>query len=271
VSSQKKRSRQLISQFPPLRPAPKPKLTGTKRKQPPKGTTSTLFKGYYFHFTKTQSSSNFVSFNSNNFQTSVVSHAGQILTNETLNQLGTDGESSEGIRLCFVVRGHGLLMQETDLVSDVLLDKISKKSNMRMKEVSPLWIQTCIQSRMVVKADSYPMLFQPQAFPLHKLPLTLNEGKKLQISVTGFVGLERIGLKHLITCIGGLYTEKMSIQNTPLLWKEAKGPKFSKAPEWKLHVITVEWLYHIIRHGYDGESAKSLSGCEEKFHLSLKE
>jgi hypothetical protein len=36
--------------------------------------------------------------------------------------------------------------------------------------------------------------------------------------------------------------------------------KYSKAVEWGIHVVSVEFLYHIMQHGYE-------EGLEAKFSL----
>lgn len=231
----------------------------------PTAPTSTLFQGCYFHFIQSQPSSNFVSFDTQTLKSAVVSHGGRILSKDSVDQISPNDR-------CYIIRGYGFLLEVMNLESDkLIMERMSKKKKLHttnVKSVNPLWIKACLETRIVVKADKYPLLFQPQSFPLHRLPRSLNDGKGLLICVTGFVGLERVGLKQLIMCIGGSYSEKMTVQNTHLICKEAKGPKFLKAHEWNIHVITVDWLYHVMKHGYHGEGSKSSSGCEDKFQVT---
>lgn len=85
-------------------------------------------------------------------------------------------------------------------------------------------------------------------------------GVKLKVAVTGFMGVERIGLRNMLVSIGAGYTENMGSTNTHLICKEAVGPKYLKAVEWNLHVVSVDWLFRICHHGYQ-------SGCEDDFSL----
>ena len=108
----------------------------------------------------------------------------------------------------------------------------------------------------------YDRLFQPQKMPI----LRMQTNAKIKVSVTGFVGAERVGMRNMLDFIGAAYTDDMSNTNTHLIYKEAAGQKYLKAVEWMLHVVTVEWLYHIVYHGYvdGGEHAFSLLQDETK-------
>jgi hypothetical protein len=97
---------------------------------------------------------------------------------------------------------------------------------------------------------------------MYQLPLNM----KIKISVSGFQHQQRIGMKYLIQTIGGIYTENMSMTNTHLICKEAKGPKYHKAIEWKLHVVNIDWLYHIVYHGYSGSNSGSSSSRSNSNH-----
>lgn len=60
--------------------------------------------------------------------------------------------------------------------------------------------------------------------------------------------------------IGAGYTDNLTSKNTHLICKYAVGKKYEKACEWGLHVVSVEWLYHVMRYGYK-------EGCEGEFSL----
>jgi topoisomerase (DNA) II binding protein 1 len=64
----------------------------------------------------------------------------------------------------------------------------------------------------------------------------------------------------MIREVGAEYTDNLKSKNTHLICKEASGKKYEKACEWGLHVVSVDWLYHVVRFGY-------IEGCETKFSL----
>ena len=91
--------------------------------------------------------------------------------------------------------------------------------------------------------------------------------RRLDISLTGFQGTEKAVIVNIIGAIGGLYHGNMSNVNTHLVFKKnATGLKLEKAIEWGLHVVSIQWLYHILEHGYGGVDDDEL-GCEKKFSL----
>jgi hypothetical protein len=91
----------------------------------------------------------------------------------------------------------------------------------------------------------------------------------IKVSVTGFVGPERTGIIQMLRVLGALYTENMRSSNTHLICKEAKGAKYDKAMKWGLYVISVNWLYHIMEHGYGGNDGDDKTGCEDRFSLAF--
>lgn len=178
-----------------------------------------------------------------------------------------------------------------------------KKLCTKFISVTPIWIETCIATKTENPPNQYPQLFQPQYWPMYKLLNNSKNMMNIKVSLTGFQNQERIGLKLLLLRIGATFTDNMSHTNTHLICKEAKGPKYHKAMEWGIHVVKVDWLYHIVQYGYTGsgheqdvqqlqqnnetrmhsrkssnnqngdngnvtESKKS-KGCEEKFSLSF--
>jgi hypothetical protein len=95
--------------------------------------------------------------------------------------------------------------------------------------------------------------------PLWRLP------KSVRISITGFVGSKRTALIQLIQAIA-TYDDAMRTSTTHLICKEASGNKYDKALEWKLHIVSQEWLYHVMEYGYSG-AEKQEEGCESQFSL----
>ena len=170
------------------------------------------------------------------------------------------------------------------------------KVGIKVMAVSPIWVASCIENDCVYDPTEYPMLFQPQTWPIRLMlmkqqssPASMvataaiskksvhgnngggtssnssntntNTKVKFLFSVTGFVDSSRYGIITLLTQLGAEFTDNLSRKNTHLICKEAKGPKYTKALEWGLHVVSIEWLYHVVRYGYE-------EGSEGRFLIS---
>ena len=110
-----------------------------------------------------------------------------------------------------------------------------------------------------IRAEGCPLAFTPQQWPLRKLESTIC------ISLTGFQATEKAGLIQLIKAIGGTYNDEMKKSNTHLICVEkASGLKLEKAIVWGLHIVSVDWLHHVIEHGIGGKE-NSKGGCESQF------
>ena len=72
------------------------------------------------------------------------------------------------------------------------------------------------------------------------------------MSVTGFTDSSRYGIISMLNNnIGAGYTDHLSRKNTHLICKDVGGQKYTKAVEWSMYVVSVEWLSHnIVRYGY---------------------
>jgi hypothetical protein len=140
--------------------------------------------------------------------------------------------------------------------------KFKAKTYVPWSLVTPIWLKTCIvDGKLPASSNRKSLLFQPQPWPLQVLH------KEIILAVTGFVGSERTALIQLIRAVGASYTENMKPSNSHLICREAKGPKYEKAIEWKLHVVSVEWLYHVVQYGYSGQRGTEKTGCENEFSL----
>jgi len=162
-------------------------------------------------------------------------------------------------RVCYIVNmGQNFVLNDF-VQSDSLVSRVEKEGLCVFEQVTPIWIQACVSNKIEIQPRSYPMLFQFK-WPPCRLP----SSAKLKVSVSGFQNSERIGMKHMLLAIGAEFTENMRNTNTHLICKEAKGPKYHKAIEWGLHVVTAQWMYHIAQHGYH-----EANGCEKQFSISF--
>mmetsp|Transcript_40549 Transcript_40549/g.60760 ORF Transcript_40549/g.60760 Transcript_40549/m.60760 type:complete len:818 (-) Transcript_40549:2985-5438(-) len=203
------------------------------------------------------------------------------------------------------------ILQCHPLLSELIpLSSSSKRQTLRIRIVSvtPTWVSSCIKRKWEIPPDEYPFLFQPLHFYVHCFPIggivprqvpkrmrkkqqkealaeesSLLSGRtKLRVALTGFVGLERIGIVHILQSMGAIYTEDLTYENTHLLCPETtttagntstktnKSAKFEKACQWGLYVVSIDWLYHVMQYGYYGKEKKSLEeehGCEDLFSL----
>ena len=157
------------------------------------------------------------------------------------------------------------ILQQTSQLAGVATELSSL-----IEPVNPIWITACIEERYVYNPTQYPVLFQPQTYQLRLFP----KDTKFLVSVTGFVDASRYGIIWMLRSLGAEYTDNLKAKNTHLICCAIAndensnrnivggGAKYVKAKEWGLHVITVDWLYHCMRYGYE-------KGCEDKF-LALR-
>ena len=147
--------------------------------------------------------------------------------------------------------------------------------------VSSIWIAACVRNDCKYDPEEYPLLFQPQTWPIRLLhsrsscpadPITSLSGRggrkargviksKLTflMSVTGFTDSSRYGIISMLNEIGASFTDNLSRKNTHLICKEGTGQKYIKALEWGLHVVSIDWLYHVVRQGYEEGSEGGFS------------
>lgn len=240
------------------------KMASSALLPPEKKIISSLFKGSLFALIRLAPPDGAVDFDFGELTTDFVSNGGQMLTSKIIEALRTDKKGRDATRRnCYVVFWGGYT--PTHLAIHPLVSQVQKEDLCRIVLVTPIWLRASIADGKVISVSRQKLLFHPQAWPLQKLPPHL-----LKISITGFVKPERTAIYQLINAIGATSTENLSRDNTHLICREAKGPKYEKAQVWRLHVVTVDWIYHIARFGYGGESSSGDNlkvGCEDKFQF----
>ena len=218
-----------------------------------------------------------VDFSMTQLETSITAHGGQILSSKLVDALRADQKAGRAIRRrnCHVV---GWGSYEPGKLIDPLVSQVKRHQLCDLLEVSPIWVHTCVKELKYLPPSAYPKLFTPSSRLLHfalaacdknerpksvTIPSDKNNASAhatIRISITGFTGFERTALVQFIQCLGGTYDDSMRTKTTHLICREARGNKFEKAVEWKRHVLTVDWLYHIASEGYS-------EGCETRFSL----
>jgi twin BRCT domain len=127
-----------------------------------------------------------------------------------------------------------------------------------------------------IPPQRYPDVFVPTKHPMYKFNdikrangndrlavCGKSKSDTIRLSITGFSGFRRSSLVHLIQAMGGVYDDDMLKSTTHLLVEtinnnsngndtnehHSRGPKYSKALEWNLQIVDVEWLFQVARHG----------------------
>jgi len=220
----------------------------------------------------------------------IKTHGGQILSAKLLDALRVDAENNIGgtKRKCHIVCWGG---SPPRLDINPLVSQLKRHGLCELILVTPIWVQTCVTVRKRIRPERMSSVLIPQSWSMKsvlnvKLPPERVGGKRgdntatmtthnrhnrrLEISLTGFQGTEKAVIIHLIRAIGGVYHGNMSSANTHLVFKKnATGLKWKKAIEWGLHVVSIQWMYHILEHGYRGIHNNEL-GCEKKFSLGVE-
>jgi hypothetical protein len=266
VESWKTRKLLSASNYRPRKSFPTGKTTVTKKIDEPTAVAATkrassLFRGSLFSLVRLSPPLGALDFDSNKLTEEIVSNGGQMLSAKVVEALRTDQRRKDATRrICYVIFWGGYTA--THISIHTLLSQLQKENLCTLVLVSPIWLKTAIADGKLPSSITHkPLLFQPQPWPLQLLHTDI------KLAVTGFVSSERTAMIQLIRSVGASYTENMKPSNSHLICREAKGPKYEKAIEWKLHVVSIEWLYHVVRYGYGGERGTEKTGCEREFSL----
>jgi hypothetical protein len=255
-----------------------------------------LFRGSVFVMLRVAPPVGAVDFDSQQIEQSIRSHAGQMLSLKLLEALKVDRRAAAkdkdknvngSKRKCYVVCWGHTGHTASQLSIHPLLSQVRRHDLCDLVQVTPVWLQTCCSEEKVVGVDRCPIILSPQKWPIQSLIIdngnkndggfakenkgskgsgaSSTKGSKLRVSVTGFSGSRRSAIIHLIQAMGATYDDSMRTSTTHLIFRESSGPKYEKALEWKLHVVTIDWLYHIAEYGFNGKNDKKGFGCESRF------
>jgi hypothetical protein len=219
------------------------------------GSAFSVFRGCLFSLVRVAPPAWAVDFDSKQQESFIKNHCGQMLTLKLLDILKADKKRGNQKRRCYVV----CWGSRPQIELNPILSSVQKTGLCEIVMVTPFWLQTCVKIERRVKPDRLPSVFVPAAWPLRKLE------RNVAIAMTGFHWSERIAFVQVIKSIGGTFHENMEKATTHLMCKEkATGLKLEKGVEWGLHIVSVEWLHHIVRYGYGGEK-QAKDGCEARF------
>jgi hypothetical protein len=247
----------------------------TKQKTTKKSGTSSLFRGSLFAFLRIAPPDDVVDFDRDELEGMSASNGGQLLTAEHVAALRSDSARGAQRRQCYVVCWGSF--DKSNLSIHSLVSQLKREDIADVVLVSPVWLKTCASESKVIPVARCPEMFSPDSRPLRKIDL-VGPGKKLEgekssicITVTGYAGVRRKALRFLIEAMGAYYDESLRPTTTHLICHEPSGPKYEKAIEWKIHVVSIEWLYHVAEFGYQGakKGTSKESGCELTFQSSV--
>ena len=215
---------------------------------------SNIFYGDIFAIIRPKPHENTISFEKSEIESLITNNGGLLLSKQLSEAIKIDLQSASKnnstISRNFYVVSSGGYGDNTNL--NPLLAEMSQLG-VTIIPVNSVWIRACTGDGVQYSASECPLLFQPQAWPIRLLP-----PKQFLFSCTGFIDASRYGIMWMLKEIGGEYTDNLKSKNTHLICKDATGKKYEKACEWGLHVVSIDWLYHVIRYGY-------VEGCELDF------
>jgi twin BRCT domain len=254
-----------------------------------------LLKGSLFCLLRVTPPEWAVDFDSKQVEHEILSNGGKLLSLKLVEALKVDHapagfvpaaasnfnaprDATSAKRTCYVVAWGGATQSHLDI--HPLLSQIKRQSLCHLVQVTPIWLSTCISEQRLLQPSRSPCLFEPGKRPIHCLfhpnagkgymarDATSNDSKPraVRISVTGFSGSIRTALMHAIKAIGATYDDSMRSTTTHLICREASGAKYEKAMEWKLLVVSLDWLFHVMQYGFEGEKGLK-GGCESEFTI----
>ena len=85
------------------------------------------------------------------------------------------------------------------------------------------------------------------------LPSNFDEPcKHMILTLTGFEGRDRDWVKDMIKLSGAKYTSYFTRHNHAIICKTADGEKYTKAKEWKVPTVSVQWLNEVLFGNVNG-------------------
>eukprot|EP01082_Thalassiosira_pseudonana_P002946 g2828.t1 g2828 contig12:874681-877325(-) len=241
-------------------------VTNTKKA---KTTNPATFRGDIFAIVQLKPPTGTVDLDKEEMELTITSHGGLMLTKRLFDAVRIDLRSAAknrdatiSNRKYYVVSTGGYSLDHTNFFP--LLADLTKLG-VKIVPVTPVWVTACVQDDNQYDAEEYPLLFQPQPWPIRLLnsPSAKVESRFL-VSLTGFVDSSRYGIIWMLKAIGANYTDNLTKRNTHLICRDAEGAKYCKACEWGLNVVTVEWLYHVMRYGYEEGSEAGFAVSKDK-------
>uniref|UniRef100_A0A914I8U5 RNA helicase n=1 Tax=Globodera rostochiensis TaxID=31243 RepID=A0A914I8U5_GLORO len=124
-------------------------------------------------------------------------------------------------------------------------DKYKEARRHKLPVVLPSWVYAAAGAKDMETLNS---VFTNEFLNVHKTPLFA----ECEVSVSGFLGPERIEIGRLVASHGGIFNGAMSRSScTHLISATNYGEKYRRAREWgSVKVVTSRWLHKSIEMGY---------------------
>jgi NAD-dependent DNA ligase len=240
------------------------------QKSPSKRQSTSLFHGSLFAFIRISPPADVVDFDREELEHLSTSHGGRILSHEIIHALRMDKSNGSEPRTCFVVCWGSY--EKSSLSVHSFVAQLMNEKLAEIVLVTPVWLQTCIAEQRQLLPSRLPAIFTPTCQPLRKVKLSAAEKSEeittqLRVCVTGYTGFRRKAIQLVLEAMGAEYDETLRQSTSYLICKDASGSKYEKAREWKIHTVSIEWLYHIATVGWVAPQP-GCPGCEAKFSIA---
>ena len=122
--------------------------------------------------------------------------------------------------------------------------------------VTEMWIERCIAANSTPNPSDLVMC-KPMPGPFPRpcttvlFCLLILDLDNIAISITGFSGPDLLHIERLISLLGAQYYSNLTRRRSLLLTPDRNitGPKMTKAREWGIPVVSVDWLWEVIARG----------------------
>jgi DNA replication regulator DPB11 len=166
-------------------------------------------------------------------QEHVVFNDGEI--SSTMNELVHNLDKSPEIRL-FRVVPHDLPNSQHPPLPE---------SQIPIQTVTVWWLERCLHKKVFIEPTDHVIGRPFPVFPIESF-------SGITISTSAFSGIDLLHVTKAVKLIGAEYSEDMTPQSTVLVTKSAtavRKDKFDHAQDWKVPIVTAEWLWDSIRDG----------------------
>jgi DNA replication regulator DPB11 len=166
-------------------------------------------------------------------QEHVVFNDGEI--SSTMNELVHNLDKSPEIRL-FRVVPHDLPTSQHPPLPE---------SQIPIQTVTVWWLERCLHKKDFIEPADHAIGRPFPVFPIESF-------SGITISTSAFSGIDLLHVTKAVKLIGAKYSEDMTPQSTVLVTKSAtavRKDKFDHAQDWKVPIVTAEWLWDSIRDG----------------------
>ncbi|KAF7865231.1 hypothetical protein EAF04_006208 [Stromatinia cepivora] len=157
----------------------------------------------------------------------LIAHDGKVLRNES--DLSAPNPRK---RIYVIVPFHLPTSKYPDLSSEVEI-------------ITDWWVERCLHLKTYLEPKQHVL-----GRPFPKFPIEGFSG--LKVSSAAFTGIDILHVKRATELLGGTYSEDMTPQSSVLVTKSIvslRKDKLEHAQEWKIPIVTADWLWDSITSG----------------------